>query len=158
MSGKAELMAFECQEWHLPVGTAEAFSAGNVPRLWQHWQHSKGLLSKQNARSTVGDPDSWYVTLWLTWNHKSSDHFPSLYNFSIQLHLFFIWRNTIVHPFFFFFCKNMASQKALRGSINHWNGSIVITSTHRIRPALLKKENTGHRSYGTRDNEQCHKA
>lgn len=101
MSGKAELMAFECQEWHLPVGTAEAFSAGNVPRLWQHWQHSKGLLSKQNARSTVGDPDSWYVTLWLTWNHKSSDHFPSLYNFSIQLHLFFIWRNTIVHPFFF---------------------------------------------------------
>lgn len=35
----------------------------------------------KNASSSVGDPDFWYVTLWLTWNHKSSDPFPSRYYF-----------------------------------------------------------------------------
>lgn len=60
---------------------SEAFLTGHFPQLQQHRQHNNVLPSKRNARSTVGDPDSWYVTLWLTCNHKTSDPFPSLCNF-----------------------------------------------------------------------------
>lgn len=48
---------------------------------WQKWQRRNVLPLKEKVCSTVGYPDSWYVTLWLTRNHRSSDSFPSLCNF-----------------------------------------------------------------------------
>lgn len=125
---------------------AEAFLTGQFSWLWQHWRHQNALLLKQNARSTVGDPDFWNATLWLTWNHKSNDRFPSHYNFppssicfsfeeTKRFTLFPLWKHSI--------------PEGIAGSINHWHGCIVITSTHCIRPALWK-ENTGHQTYDTR--------
>lgn len=65
---------------------------------------------EKNVCSTVGYPDSWYVTLWLTWNHKSSDPFPFLCNFpsssicfsfaEIKLFtLLFLWKHGIPEGF-----------------------------------------------------------
>lgn len=93
---------------------------------WQQWQHQNVLPLKQNGCSTVGYPDSWYATLWLTWNHKSSDPFPFLCNFPSSsicfsfaetklFTLLFLWKHGIPEGFV--------------GSINHQNGCIVITTT-----------------------------
>lgn len=93
---------------------------------WHQWQRQNVLPLKQNVCSTVGYPDSWYATLWLTWNHNSSDPFPFLCNFPSSsicfwfaeaklFTLLFLWKHGISEGFV--------------GSINHQNGCVVITST-----------------------------
>lgn len=117
---------------------------------WQQWQCRNVLPLKQNVCSTVGYPDSWYVTLWLTWNHKSSDPFPFLCNFPSSS-ICFSFAETKVFTLLFLWKHGIP--EGFVGSINHENGSIVITSTLRIRPAL-QKENIGYQSYCTGDNVQ----
>lgn len=124
---------------------------GPFPWLWQQWQPKNMLPLKQSACSNMGVPDFWNATLWLTQNHKRSDPFLFLSSFPSS-YICFSFGETKLFTLFILWKHGIP--EGFAGSINHWNGCIVITSTHHVRPAF-PKENNGHQSYGTSDNMQC---
>lgn len=88
--------------------------------------------SKQNSSLCLGDPDFWYVTLWLTSNHKVVIPFHPSTIFHLTLFVFICRNKTVLLLYMWKHCI----PEGFAGSINHWNGSIVISSLHRIRQAL----------------------